>query len=154
MPSLEFFQSLMSLLSSDGKVLMDESSPDFQSSMDRWTRLDLEVPTAIVQPGTEDDVVTAVKELVSASIPFVPASGGHSSFSSIGKSGVIIDLSLFTGVEVDEANSIAIVNGGTLMKEFQTVLHTHKHFAGMSERIDLARTKWNHVPNPSRLMNP
>jgi len=131
MASPSFFESLATLLPAGSRVLTDESSAEFKASMNRWTNYDLKVPSAIVQPATEEDVATAVRELVSASIPFVPSSGGHSSFSSIGKDGVVIDLSQFTGVEVDVKNGTATVVGGTLMKELQTALHPHKHFAGM-----------------------
>lgn len=135
MASLGFVQSLTAILSDKSRILTDEGSDDFKTSMDRWTSFGLKVPSAIVQPATEQDVVTTVKELVSASIPFVPASGGHSCFSSIGKDGVIIDLSRFTGVEVDEAKSVATVRGGTLMKEFQAALHQHKRFAGAYQLV-------------------
>lgn len=135
MASLSFVQSLSAILSAESQILTDEGSDGFKASMNRWTSCGLKVPFAIVQPATEQDVVTAVKELVSASIPFVPASGGHSCFSSIGKEGVIIDLSRFTGVEVDEAKGVATVRGGTLMKEFQAALHPHKRFAGAYQLV-------------------
>ena len=125
-----FIQGLTAVLSSESRILTDESSAKFKASMDRWTKYNLKVPSAIIQPATENDVVTTVKELVSASIPFTPSSGGHSCFSSIGKEGVIIDLSRFTGVEVDAANGFATIKGGTLMKELQTSLHPYKHFTG------------------------
>lgn len=130
MASPSFIQSLTAILSSKSQILTNESSADFKASMHRWTNCGLKVPSAIVQPATEEDVVATVKELVSASVPFVPASGGHSTFSSVGKPGVIIDLSRFTGVEVDVARGVATAKGGTLMKEFQAALHPHKHFAG------------------------
>jgi FAD/FMN-containing dehydrogenase len=130
MTSPSFIQSLTAELSPESRVLTDESSAEFKASMNRWTDYDLKMPSAIVQPATEDDMATTVKELVSASIPFVPSSGGHSCFSSIGKDGVIIDLSRFRGVEVDVANGLATVKGGTLMKELQAVIHSYKHFAG------------------------
>lgn len=141
-----FAQSLAATLSSNSRILTDESSEDFKTSMDRWTNYGLKVPSAIIQPTTEEDVVTTVKELVSASIPFVPAAGGHSCFSSIGKNGVIIDLSRFTGVEVHEARGLATIKGGTLMKEFQAALHPHNQFAGarplaISQHISKALAK-------------
>jgi FAD/FMN-containing dehydrogenase len=125
-----FLQSLTAELSPESRVLADENSAEFKASMNRWTNYDLKTPSAIVQPATETDVVSTVKKLVSASIPFVPSSGGHSCFSSIGKDGVIIDLSRFAGVEVDVANGLATVKGGTLMKELQAALHPHKYFSG------------------------
>ncbi|KAF3008217.1 hypothetical protein E8E14_009289 [Neopestalotiopsis sp. 37M] len=126
-----FISSLADSLSAESGILGDESSTEWKASMDRWSHYSLKTPSAIIQPKTEADVVTAVQRLVSASIPFVPASGGHSPFSTVGKEGVIIDLSQFSGVKVDETNDLATVRGGTLMKELQTALHTHGRFAAV-----------------------
>lgn len=125
-----FISSLSIALSPEARVLSEKTSAEFKDSLARWSDYGIQTPSAIVQPATEKDIVTAVKELVSASIPFVPASGGHSPFSTIGKDGVVIDLSRFTGVEVDEANNLATIKGGTLAKQVQTVLHPYKRFVG------------------------
>ncbi|ETS83867.1 hypothetical protein PFICI_05743 [Pestalotiopsis fici W106-1] len=131
MADSNFISSLAGSLSAESRVLSDERSADWKDSMNRWSHYGLKMPSAIVRPKTEADVVTAVQKLVSASIPFVPASGGHSPFSYIGKEGVVIDLSQFTGVEVNETKDLATVRGGTLMKELQTSLHAHGRFAAV-----------------------
>ncbi|KAI0122731.1 FAD-binding domain-containing protein [Daldinia grandis] len=126
-----FLSSLLPKLSSETNVLRDVESSDFQSSMRRWSNYKLKVPFAIVQPANESDIVHTVREAILASVPFVPASGGHSQWSSIDQSGIIIDLSRYTGVSVDAASNLATVRGGTRMKEFQIALHPHKQFAAV-----------------------
>ncbi|KAI1774484.1 FAD-binding domain-containing protein [Hypoxylon cercidicola] len=123
--------SLVPKLSPESKVLRDAKSPDFQLSMRRWSNYKLEVPFAIVQPANENDIVHTVRGAISASVPFVPASGGHSQWSSIDQKGIIIDLSRYKGVTVDAANNLATIRGGTRMKEFQAALHPHKQFAAV-----------------------
>jgi FAD/FMN-containing dehydrogenase len=63
-----------------------------------------------------------VKEAVKANVPFVPKSGGHSQWSTINSSGIIIDLRLWKGVEVDANQHTVKVSGGLLMKELQIAL--------------------------------
>lgn len=128
-----FISSLAIALSSEARVLSEQNSADFKDSLARWSDYGIQTPSAVVQPATENDIITAVKQLVSASIPFVPASGGHSPFSTVGKDGVVIDLSHFNGVEVDEANNLATIKGGTLAKKVQTTLHPYNRFVGMCE---------------------
>ncbi|KAI2627081.1 hypothetical protein GGS26DRAFT_151899 [Hypomontagnella submonticulosa] len=69
--------------------------------MARWFNLDVNSPFAIVRAATQQDVVETVREALRIGVPFVPASGGHSPWSTIGEDGIIIDLVLFSGVEVD-----------------------------------------------------
>ncbi|KAI0172810.1 hypothetical protein GGR52DRAFT_572627 [Hypoxylon sp. FL1284] len=131
MASESFLSSLQSKLSSESKVLRDAKSEGFEASMGRWSNYNLKTPFAIVQPASENDVVHTVREAIAASVPFVPASGGHSQWSSIGQDGIIIDLSRYKGVTVDAANNLATVRGGTRMKELQVALHPHKQFAAV-----------------------
>ncbi|KAK6949009.1 hypothetical protein Daesc_009081 [Daldinia eschscholtzii] len=131
MASAALISSLLHKLSPESKILSDAESADFQASMKRWSNYNLQVPYAIVQPANENDIVRTVKEAVSAGVPFVPASGGHSPWSSIDQKGVIIDLSRYKGVSVDAPNNVVTVRGGTRMKEFQAALHPHKQFAAV-----------------------
>ncbi|KAI0006670.1 FAD-binding domain-containing protein [Xylariaceae sp. FL0662B] len=126
-----FVSSLLSQLSPESKILRDAKSSDFQASMERWSNYNLKVPFAIVQPANEDDIVHTVREAIATCVPFVPVSGGHSQWSSIGQNGIIIDLSRYKGVTVDAANNLATVRGGTRMKELQITLHSHEQFAAV-----------------------
>ncbi|KAK8006694.1 FAD binding domain-containing protein [Apiospora marii] len=130
----KFHTSLAALaakLSTDAKLLMKPEAAEFKASMERWSDLDVKVPFAIVQPVEEGDIVVSVQIAVQAGIPFVPVSGSHSSWSTIGREGIIIDLSHYKGVSLDTSTHEATVKGGTLMKELQTALHPHKRFTAV-----------------------
>lgn len=131
MASPTFLSELGNSLSPDSKVITDHDSSDFVASMERWSNYNLKVPSAIIQPANEQDIVLVVQALLKASIPFVPASGGHSPFSTIGQGGVVVELNRYKGVEVDASRNLATVKGGTLMKELQVALHPHRQFAAV-----------------------
>ncbi|KAI3612013.1 fad binding domain containing protein [Moniliophthora roreri] len=116
-----FVSQLTTLLSPGAKVLTDSSTEEFQVLLGRWSDIDKQTPGAIVLVTTEEDVVETVKLAVKFEVPFVPKSGGHSYWSTIGESGIIIDLSLFKGVEVDKDSSTVTVIGGTQVKEANDV---------------------------------
>ncbi|KAK7053058.1 hypothetical protein VNI00_004379 [Paramarasmius palmivorus] len=116
-----FVSELTGLLSPGAKVLTDSSTEEFQGLLGRWSDIDKQTPGAIVLVATEEDVVQTVKLAVNSEVPFVPKSGGHSYWSTIGQAGIIIDLSLFKGVEVDKDSSTVTVKGGTLVKEANDV---------------------------------
>ncbi|KAI0835703.1 FAD-binding domain-containing protein [Hypoxylon sp. FL0890] len=113
MASSSFISLLTSKLSSSSKVLQDATSTDFAASMARWSNVDVKTPFAIVQPASQEDVVVTVREALKAGIPFVPASGGHSPWSTIGTDGIVIDLALCKGVEVDPQKNLVTVKGDT-----------------------------------------
>jgi len=50
-------------------------------------------------------------------VPFVPKSGGHSVWSTIGSDGIIIDLSNYTGVKIDNATHTVQVQAGVLNQQ-------------------------------------
>ncbi|RYP70637.1 hypothetical protein DL771_005350 [Monosporascus sp. 5C6A] len=61
------------------------------------------VPFAVVQRSSEQDVVSTVLEALNVSVRFVPASGGHSLWSTIGREGIVIDLT------VGNANTVGTI---------------------------------------------
>lgn len=63
-------------------------------------------------------------------MPFVIKSGGHSEWSTIDGSGVIIDLSKYAGVEVDSQTQTATLRGSILSKEVAVALADVGLFAG------------------------
>ena len=73
-----------------------------------------------------------VREAIKASIPFVPASGGHSPWSTIGKDGFILDLSLYKHAVVDSSRNTVTVKGGLLMKELQIALSKERQFTSIN----------------------
>ncbi|KAI0834012.1 FAD-binding domain-containing protein [Hypoxylon sp. FL0890] len=64
-------------------------------------KLEKKEPGAVILPATENDIVEIVKLAIQTSVPFVAKAGGHSSWSTIGSSGFILDLSQIKSVEVD-----------------------------------------------------
>ncbi|ROW01494.1 hypothetical protein VSDG_02063 [Cytospora chrysosperma] len=131
MASPNILSELSNTLSSGSRILSDQKSPDFVSSLQRWSDYGLQVPSAIIQPASEQDIVLTVQTLLKASIPFVLATGGNSRYSTIDQHGVVLDLGRYKGVDVDAAKNLATVKGGTLMKELQLALHPHKQLAAV-----------------------
>lgn len=64
------------------------------------------------------------------SVPFVPRSGGHSEWSTIGEDGIIIDLSKYKGIEVDAPNRKATLKGSILSKQVAVALADAGFFTG------------------------
>lgn len=60
---------------------------------------------------------------VKYSIPFVPKSGGHSQWSTIGPEGIIIDLSNYKNVIVNKSAQTAQIQGGVLNKQVIEALY-------------------------------
>ena len=56
-------------------------------------------------------------------IPFVPKAGGHSLWSTIGGEGFILDLSLYTGTQVDAAQQTVTMKGGVLAQEVYNAVY-------------------------------
>ncbi|KAI1134308.1 FAD-binding domain-containing protein [Hypoxylon sp. FL0543] len=102
-------------LSGDSKIWTDPSKADFQESLARWTDVDKKEPGAVILPATENDIVEIVKLAVETSVPFVAKAGGHSSWSTIGSSGFILDLSQIRSVEVDSEKQTATASAGALV---------------------------------------
>jgi len=55
-----FIESLRGALSEGSKILTDQNHQEFKTSLERWSDLDLQVPTAIVKPVSEADTVVIV----------------------------------------------------------------------------------------------
>ncbi|KAI9698854.1 MAG: hypothetical protein M1820_007361 [Bogoriella megaspora] len=121
-----FLSSLKDNLSIDTEILT-KSHRLFDESLARWSNIDLKIPEAVIKPVSEADIVTIVKAASAAHIPLVPATGGHSPWSTV-ENGIIIDLGKHQGVEVDAAQHVATAKGGILMKEFQLALSKEGQF--------------------------
>lgn len=135
-----FLSELKPTLSHGAKVLTDNKSPEFQTRLERWTDTGKKTPGAIVVVANEADMIKTVRTslfrsfiltrltqalqvglLLKYKIPFVPAAGGHSPFSTIGKDGVIVDTTDFAVIKVNEhAETFTITPGiliGQVIKE-------------------------------------
>ena len=132
-------------------VILTESDPRFAAALERWTDIDRKVPAVVVQPANERDVavlvsqyppsqclamalqlltyylVVQVSEAHAAGVPFVPATGGHSQWSTV-EDGMVIDMSRYKETMVDPEGHIVAVRGGVLMKELQLALSEEAQF--------------------------
>lgn len=64
-----------------------------------------------------------VKLALKYNVPFVPKSGGHSAWSTIGLEGVIIDLSNFNSVTIDTAAEAVTIQSGVVNKQLIGTLY-------------------------------
>ena len=71
-----------------------------------------------------------VQWAVEAKVPFVTKSGGHSTWSTIGAHGVVIDLSNYKGIEIDVNSRTAKLKGSIVAKEVAVALAEHGLFTG------------------------
>ncbi|OJK03453.1 hypothetical protein ASPACDRAFT_49637 [Aspergillus aculeatus ATCC 16872] len=94
--------ALQATVAPDCKILQNSECPEFHQRLRRWTEIDHQTPTAIILPSTEEDCLRIVQWALRFSIPF---------------GGVIIDLSDYAGVSVDEAARTATLVGGVLSKQ-------------------------------------
>jgi FAD/FMN-containing dehydrogenase len=64
-----------------------------------------------------------VKLAIEHGIPFVPKSGGHSKWSTIGSEGIIIDLSNYKNVIVNKSAQTVQIQGGVVNREVIEALY-------------------------------
>ncbi|KAK7753952.1 hypothetical protein SLS62_004050 [Diatrype stigma] len=104
------------------EILTQKEDSRFQDFAKRWTNIGREIPAAIVLPETEEQIQQTVQLAARFSVPFVPRSGGHSEWSTIGENGIIIDLSKYKAIEVDAARRKATLRGNILSKQVAVAL--------------------------------
>ena len=75
-------------------------------------------------------LIFQVKEARAANVSFVPATGGHSPWSTV-EHGMVIDMSNHKEVIVDPDQHTVAVRGGVLMKELQLALGEKGQFTSM-----------------------
>ncbi|KAF4620236.1 hypothetical protein G7Y89_g14584 [Cudoniella acicularis] len=117
-----FILSLRANLSSEAQILTDASHVAFKTTLERWSNEGLQIPGAIIRPTTERDVAITVKAAKKHSVPFVPASGGHSPWSTIDTSGFILDLGLLKSIIVEPKSNSVKIAGAVLVKELAIAL--------------------------------
>lgn len=146
------FDELQGRVGSDLEILTDSTDVRFQEYSKRWSDIDRQIPAAIVLPRSEDQIqstvcylfpqasltmgiltVFQVRWAVQNAVPFVAKSGGHSTWSTIGKEGFIIDLSNYSGITVDSHGSVAKLRGSILSKSVAVHLADNGYFAGNSQ---------------------
>ncbi|RDA89836.1 hypothetical protein CP533_6947 [Ophiocordyceps camponoti-saundersi (nom. inval.)] len=131
MPSSAQLLHNLRRLGSSLEVLSDSSQERFQEYAVRWSDLDRQIPAAIVLPETEAQIQETVQWAVDHSVPFVVKSGGHSNWSTIGSDGVVIDLSRYSGIEIQLSDKTARLRGSILIKEVAVRLAEAGHFTAL-----------------------
>lgn len=130
------------------EILTRKEDNRFRELSKRWTDIGREIPAAIILPESEEQIRQTVTSTLShrtrddvgltfqvqwavrSSIPFVPRSGGHSEWSTIGDDGVAIDLSKYSGIKVNVDAREATLRGSILSKQVAVALADAKLFTG------------------------
>ncbi|OBT69952.1 hypothetical protein VE03_00493 [Pseudogymnoascus sp. 23342-1-I1] len=107
---------LASKLSSKAKIVTQQDE-GWNALFERWSDLAKQTPAAIVAVANEADVQEAVKLCLTHGVKFVPKSGGHSLWSTIGAEGIVIDLSTLNAVVVDKEAGTVTLGGGAQIKD-------------------------------------
>lgn len=109
-PLEDILETLGPRLSSRAQIHTITDDRIFSEVFSSWSDSNKSVPSAVIKIYTAGDAVETVLWASLNSIPFVVKAGGHSNFCTIGKEGVIIDLSNFKNITVHE-ESVTIQTG-------------------------------------------
>ena len=72
---------------------------------------------------------------VKSSVPFVTRGAGHSEWSTIDKSGIIIDLKKYSNIRIHATEHKAVIRGGVEAKQLAVALAEHRLFTGMTCQV-------------------
>ncbi|KAL2065229.1 hypothetical protein VTL71DRAFT_2898 [Oculimacula yallundae] len=114
--AVEAAQALLLKLSSSSRIFTDSSCAEVKDLLMRWSDVDIQTPSAILQPSNANDISIIVRSSTKHSIALIASSGGHSNWSTIGPGGWILDLSLLTSISISPTQRTATILGGTLTK--------------------------------------
>ncbi len=108
-----------------GEVVRPDD-PGYDAARAVWNSMIDRRPALIVRPTGTDDVVTALRFAREQNLIVAIRCGGHSipGFSTC-DDGIVIDLSLMRGVEVDPTTRTARVRGGSLLAELDDAAQEH-----------------------------
>lgn len=108
-----------------GEIVRPED-PGYDAARAVWNSMIDRRPALVVRPAGTEDVQTALRFARESDLAIAVRCGGHSipGFSTC-DDGIVIDLSLMRGVEVDPALRIARVRGGSLLAELDDAAQAH-----------------------------
>lgn len=103
------------------------ADPGYDAARAVWNSMIDRRPALVVRPASTADVQTALRFAREHELVIAVRCGGHSipGFSTC-DDGIVIDLSLMRGVEVDPAQRIARVRGGSLLAQLDDAAQAHR----------------------------
>jgi FAD/FMN-containing dehydrogenase len=116
----------LDLQASLGGQVIDPAHPDFDLARGVFNGAIARRPALIVRPLDTADVVTAIEFARAAELPLSVRGGGHNvAGHAVCEGGLMLDLRLLRGVEVDEANRVAEAGGGATWNDFDPACQRH-----------------------------
>lgn len=124
---MDSFKNTLETLSLDfGGELIGPDDTRFNGTRAVWNAMIDRRPALIAQCKTASDVQTAVKLAVDHDLPIAIRGGGHNvAGHAVCDGGVMIDLSLMRGIEVDANTRVAKVEGGALWRDVDAATQVH-----------------------------
>jgi len=108
-----------------GQVI-DPQHPDFDLARGIFNGAITRRPALIVRPIDAADVVTAIEFARAAELPLSVRGGGHNvAGHAVCEGGLMLDLRLLRGVEVDETTRVAEAGGGATWNDFDPPCQRH-----------------------------
>ncbi|SDL89839.1 FAD/FMN-containing dehydrogenase [Modicisalibacter muralis] len=108
-----------------GEIFMPGDS-GFDDARAVWNAMIDRRPAIIARCRNTDDVIASVKLAGTRNLPIAIRGGGHNvAGHAVCDEGVMIDLSLMRGVDVDTVRRVAIVEGGTLWRDVDAATQAH-----------------------------
>ncbi|MFC4272724.1 FAD-binding protein [Sneathiella chungangensis] len=124
---MDKFNSTLERLSSsfDGNIIGREDT-QFDEARAVWNAMIDRRPLIIAQCRTVRDVQATVRLAMAQNLPIAIRGGAHNvAGHAVCDDGVMIDLSLMRGVEVDAASCVAKVEGGALWRDVDAATQVH-----------------------------
>jgi FAD/FMN-containing dehydrogenase len=108
-----------------GQVI-DPAHPDFDLARGIFNGAITRRPALIVRPLDAADVVTAIEFARAAELPLAVRGGGHNvAGHAVCEGGLMLDLRLLRGVDVDETSRVAEAGGGATWNDFDPACQRH-----------------------------
>ncbi|MFT6301249.1 MAG: hypothetical protein ACI9XK_000392 [Granulosicoccus sp.] len=108
-----------------GDIFMP-GDPNFDEVRAVWNAMINRRPAVIFRCRDTIDVIASVRLAGAQNMPIAIRGGGHNvAGHAVCDDGVMIDLSVMRGVEVDTARRVAIVEGGALWRDVDTATQAH-----------------------------
>ncbi|KAI5845862.1 hypothetical protein DFP73DRAFT_512396 [Morchella snyderi] len=109
-PLEDIVGSLGPRLSSKAKIHLTSDAKIFSETFTSWSDFNKKEPSAVVKIHTVGDALETILWVTLHSVPFAIRAGGHGNFCTIGKEGIIIDLSNLKEITLHE-DSVTVQAG-------------------------------------------